>query len=82
MKASMLMVLENPSSTAEMLARQMLIYNRIIPVEEMVARIEKVTLDDIQRLAQNIFSSKPTYALLGAVDKRIEYDELQKLMKN
>ncbi|MBE6452216.1 MAG: insulinase family protein [Alphaproteobacteria bacterium] len=82
MKASMLMVLENPSSTAEMLARQMLIYNRIIPVEEMVARIEKVTLDDIQRLAQNIFSSKPTYALLGAVDKRIEYDELQKLMEN
>ena len=80
MKASMLMVLENPSSTAEMLARQMLIYDRIIPVEEMVERIEKVNLDEIQCLAQQIFSSKPTYALLGAVDKRIEYDELQKML--
>ena len=81
MKASMLMVLENPSSTAEMLARQMLIYNRIIPVEEMVARIEKVNLEDIQRLAQYVFSSKPTYALLGAVNNRIEYDELQKMIR-
>ncbi len=81
MKASMLMVLENPSSTAEMLARQMLIYNRIIPVSEMVERIEKVNLNDIQRLAQRIFSSNPTYTLLGAIDHRLEYDELQKLLK-
>ena len=81
MKASMLMALESPSSTAEMMARQMLIYNRVIPVEEMVARIEKVTLDDVQRLANEIFSSTPTYALLGAVEHRIEYDELQKLLK-
>ncbi|MBQ9731463.1 MAG: insulinase family protein [Alphaproteobacteria bacterium] len=81
MKASMLMVLENPSSTAEMLARQMLIYGRIIPVEEMVQRIERVSLDDVQRLARQIFSSQPTYALLGAVDERIEYDELCRLLK-
>ena len=81
MKASMLMALESPSSTAEMLARQMLIYNRIIPVAEMVERIERVTLDDIQRLAQQIFSSKPTYALLGAVENHLDYDELTKMLR-
>ena len=64
-----------------MMARQMLIYNRVIPVEEMVARIEKVTLEDVQRLANEIFSSTPTYALLGAVEQRIDYDELQKLLR-
>ena len=81
LKASMLMSLESSSSTAEILARQMLIYNRIIPVEEMVERIEKVTLEDIRQTAQNIFSSKPTYALLGAIDHRLEYDKIQDLLK-
>ncbi len=81
MKASMLMVFENPSSTAEMLARQMLIYNRIIPVAEMVERIEKVTDSDIERLARQIFGSAPTYTLLGAIDKRTDYDELRQLLQ-
>ena len=81
MKASMLMALESPSSTAEMLARQMLIYNRIIPVEEMVERIEKVSQDDIMRLARQIFSSNPTYTLLGAIDQKIEYEEVKHLLE-
>ncbi len=81
LKASMLMALESSSTTAEILARQMLLYNRIIPIEEMVERIEKVSQDDIMRLARQIFSSNPTYTLLGAIDQKIEYDELKQLLK-
>lgn len=81
LKASMLMSLESSSATAEVLARQMLIFDRIIPVDEMVQRIEKVTLDDIQNVAQKIFSTKPTYTLLGSIKEHLEYDELQKLLK-
>ncbi len=81
LKANMLMALENPAATTEMLARQMLIYNRIIPVSEMVERIENVTQEKILNLAQRILSSTPTYALLGAVGKHTEYDELQNLLK-
>ena len=82
LKASMLMSLESSSSVAEVLARQHLIYNRIIPIDEMVERIEKVTLDDIQNVAQTIFSSTPTYTLLGDIDKYMSYDELQQCLKN
>lgn len=82
LKASMLMSLESSSATAEILARQMLIFDRLIPVEEMVERIEKVTLDDIQKAAQTIFGTKPTYTLLGALKDYPEYDELQKLLHN
>ena len=81
LKASMLMSLESSSATAEVLARQMLIFDRIIPIDEMVERIEKVTLDDIQNTARTIFSSKPTYTLLGAIKDHIEYDDLQKILK-
>lgn len=81
LKASMLMSLESSSSTAEILARQMLIFNRIIPVEEMVERIEKVTLADIQGAAHKIFSSQPTYTLLGDVRGHLDYDSLVNKLK-
>lgn len=75
------MSLESSSSVAEILARQHLIYNRIIPIPEMIERIDKVTLDDIRQIAQTVFSSKPTYTLLGAIDKHMDYDELQECLK-
>ncbi len=81
LKASMLMGLESCSSTAEILARQMLIFNRIIPVEEMVEMIENVSLEDIQNSANKIFATNPTYSLLGSIDKYASYDELKKLME-
>lgn len=81
LKASMLMALESSSSTAEVLARQMLIFNRIIPVEEMVERIEKITKEDIRTTANAIFSSKPTYTVVGDIDGYPDYDEIQKLIR-
>lgn len=81
LKASMLMGLESSSSSAEVLARQMLLFNRIIPVEEMVERVEKVSLDDVQRVATQIFSSKPTYTLLGSIDEYLDYEKLEQLIK-
>ena len=80
LKASIKMGLESSSSTAELLARQNLIYNRSLTVEEVIAKIDAVTKEDIRAVAGEIFSSRPTYALLGAVDKYTEYDELQKLL--
>ena len=81
LKASMLMSLESSSSVAEVLARQNLIYNRTVPVKEMIDRIEKVTLNDILDIAQEVFSSKPTYTLLGALDKHMDYNQLQEALK-
>ncbi len=81
LKASMLMSLESSSATSEILARQQLIFNRIIPIKEMVERIDNTTLDDIQKTAQTIFSSNPTYTLLGAIGEHASYDELKNMLK-
>ncbi|MBR5154325.1 MAG: insulinase family protein [Alphaproteobacteria bacterium] len=74
-KASLLMSLESSSTTAEIMARQMLLFNRVIPTEELVAKIESVSKDDLQNIAQNIFTSNPTYALLGSSD--VEYPSFE-----
>jgi len=81
LKASMLMALESSSSTVEVLARQMLIFNRVVPVNEMVEKIEKITRDDIRNVANEIFASTPSYALMGDIAGHPSYDEIQRLIK-
>jgi len=77
LKASMLMALESSSSTAEVMARQSLIHRRIIPTDEIISNVEAVNLDDIQRVAQMLFSSNPTYTLLGNVSTYPSYEDLK-----
>ena len=77
LKSSIKMGLESSSSTAEVLARQNLIYGRSLTVKEIVDKIDAVSKEDVRSCAAQIFSSKPTYALLGAIDKYTEYDDLQ-----
>ncbi|MBP3546853.1 MAG: insulinase family protein [Alphaproteobacteria bacterium] len=81
MKAGMLMSLENSSAVAEKLARQLLLFNRYMLVDEMVEYIEAVTADDILKTAQKIFATKPTYTLVGNIDNHISYEEVQNLIK-
>ena len=82
LKASMLMGLESSSSSAEVLARQMLLYNRVIPVKEMVERVEKVTVDDILNAANKIFTSNPSYTLLGSIEQYPDYEYLKGLINS
>ncbi len=79
-KAGLKMGLESSSSTAEVLARQLLMYDRTYTIAELVEKYEAVTLEDIRMVASEIFSTTPTYTLLGAYDKYMEYDELQKAL--
>ena len=77
LKANMLMSLESSSATTEILARQMLIFDRIIPVEEMVEKIERVTQEDVRNIAEHIFSGTPSYTLVGDISNHPSYEFLQ-----
>lgn len=79
-KAGLKMGLESSSSTAEVLARQLLMYGRTYSVTELVDKYEAVSMEDIRTTAEEIFSSVPTYTLLGNYDQYMEYDELQKAL--
>src|SRR5262249_60024014 len=45
MKAGLLMALESSSTRVDQLARQMLAYGRPIPIDEIVRRVEAVTVE-------------------------------------
>ncbi|MCS6892675.1 MAG: pitrilysin family protein [Rhodovarius sp.] len=65
LRASLLMSLESTSARCEQLARQWQVHGRVIPIEETKAKIAAVTVAEVQALAQRIFTSRPTLAVLG-----------------
>ncbi len=68
-KASLLMSLESTGSRCEQLARQLQVFNRVIPAAETVAKINAVMPEDIQRAAARHFRAKPTLAAMGPADR-------------
>ncbi len=64
-KASLLMSLESTGSRCEQLARQMQVFGRVIPTAETVAKINAVTIADVQRAAARVFRAMPTLAAMG-----------------
>jgi predicted Zn-dependent peptidase len=66
LRAGLLMTLESPAARAGQLARQLLLFGRLVPVEELVARIEAIDVTAIRNLAHRLFSgSAPTLSTVG-----------------
>lgn len=66
LKAGLMMALEATTSRMEQLGRQILIFDRIIPVEEMIGNVDAVTTDDVASVGQELIrSGKPSLAAVG-----------------
>ncbi len=65
-KAGLAMGLESPSARAEQMARQLLAFDRLLPIEDLIARIEAVTRDDLGALAVRTMRGRPSVAVVGA----------------
>ncbi|MEM8773731.1 MAG: pitrilysin family protein [Pseudomonadota bacterium] len=78
MKAGLLMGLESPSNRAERLARMLQIWQKVPSLEEVVERIDAVSLTDLRDLAARIAVEAPAaMALYGPVDSAPSLEELQ-----
>jgi predicted Zn-dependent peptidase len=73
-KAGMLMGLESSSARAEYMARQLLLFDKLIDTKEIIARIEAVTPDAVRSLAAGLVTqSKPSITVVGAGRKGTGY---------
>ena len=78
MKAGMLMGLESPSNRAERLARMVQIWGRVPGVEEIVQKIDAVTLQDVKGFAETMAVSAPAaLALYGPVAEAPTLETMQ-----
>jgi predicted Zn-dependent peptidase len=66
MKAGLLMALESSGARTEQLARQMFAWGRPIPLDELVARIEAVTVESARAAGRALIArGRPAIAALG-----------------
>jgi len=66
LKTGLVMCLEQSSSRAEQIARQMLLYGRVIPIGELIERVENVDIPTLSRLAEELVMQKhPSIASIG-----------------
>jgi predicted Zn-dependent peptidase len=67
LKAGLLMGLESSSARAEQMARQLLLFDRLIEPPELIERIDAVTADAVRELAAGLVSgAPPSVAVVGA----------------
>ncbi|WP_114393959.1 M16 family metallopeptidase [Oleisolibacter albus] len=76
LKASQLMSLESTTNRAEQLGGQLLVYGRVIPTSEVIARIDAVDAAAVKRVAGRIFGSRPTLTALGPLAGLEAYDRV------
>jgi len=67
LRAGLLMGQESAGGRCEQLARQMLVYGRPVPMEEVLSELEAVDVRDILRAAERVFSTPPTLTALGDI---------------
>jgi predicted Zn-dependent peptidase len=77
MKAGLLMGLESPSSRAERLARLVGIWDRVIPLDETIARIDAVDAAAVRAFAETLVASDPALALYGPVARAPSLDRIR-----
>lgn len=78
LKGSFMLGLESTSSRMGNLARQELYFKRFFSLDDMLESIEKVTAEEVQKVAQEFFDAKNiTLAMLGNLgDFKIRREEL------
>jgi predicted Zn-dependent peptidase len=64
-KAGTLMSLESTSSRCEQLARQLMIFDRPLPMDEIIEKIDAVDEAALSRIAGQLLSGAPTLTTLG-----------------
>jgi predicted Zn-dependent peptidase len=79
-KGKLIMGLENSEGLAYFLGKQELLQGRIRTVKEIMKEIEKVSLEDVRRVSENIFQEKNlNLALLGSFDGKLSFEKLLRI---
>ena len=67
-KAGLVFAYESPLSRVKRLAYHLLMYDRIIDLDETVGKIEAVTLDGVHACAKEMLATPTTFAAVGPLD--------------
>ncbi|MFN7090049.1 MAG: M16 family metallopeptidase [Allorhizobium sp.] len=77
-RAQLLMGQESPAARAGQIARQMMLYGRTIPNQEMMERLAGITTERLTDLAGRLFfDTVPTLSAIGPMDHLVPLDDIK-----
>jgi len=68
LRGGLVLSLEDSGSRMSRIAKAELIYDELPSIDEVIGRVDDVTLDDVQTLARNLFRQQETLAVVGPFD--------------
>ena len=69
LRGSMVLGLEDTGSRMSRIGKAELVYGELLSVDDVLARIEAVTLDDVAAVAGDLLAVRPTLAVVGPFDE-------------
>jgi predicted Zn-dependent peptidase len=69
MKVSLVTALEQPAARVHQLSRQMQIYGRPLSIDEMLTRVDAISVDEVRKTGAAMLRSPPALAVIGAVSR-------------
>ncbi len=69
LKVALLSALETPGGRIERNARQIMAWGRVIPPQEVIAKVDAVTVDDVRAAGKRLLTGAPTLAAIGPIKK-------------
>ncbi|WEZ85256.1 pitrilysin family protein [Rhizobium sp. 32-5/1] len=82
-RAQLLMGQESPAARAGQIARQMMLYGRPIPNEELMERLSGITVERLTDLAGRLFfDTVPTLSAIGPVEKLAPMQDILSSLSN
>jgi predicted Zn-dependent peptidase len=73
LKAGLLMSLESSSARAEQMARHLLSHGRVVPADELIAKVDDVTAAHVRDFAGTLVASVPSVVVVGSGRKSLKY---------
>ena len=67
MKVALLTALETPGGRIERVARQLLSWGRVVESEEIVRKVDAVTVEDVREAGRALLAGTPTIAAIGPI---------------
>ena len=80
LSSMLLMNLESRPVIFEDIGRQVLAYNKRKSAKTLIEQIEKVTAEDLRRIAAKMLRTKPAVACLGNFDHIPSYSEIETML--
>ncbi|MGZ4437174.1 MAG: M16 family metallopeptidase, partial [Nocardioidaceae bacterium] len=68
LRGGLVLSLEDSGSRMSRIAKAELVYDELLSLDEVIARVDAVTLDDVQALARTLFTQPETLAVVGPFD--------------